>query len=112
MHLQQLIETKEGFGAGAQSVLTEFNSAIGTLSDLVRVPDEYVRAIEAAMGSNLQLVLTEKSQVAKEMLDHLSRRKHGRAGIVALEMLRQRGGEIPPNDLPAEGKPALKVLET
>ena len=110
--LQQLIETKEGFGAGAQSVLTEFNSAIGTLSDLVRVPDEYVRAIEAAMGSNLQLVLTEKSQVAKEMLDHLSRRKHGRAGIVALEMLRQRGGEIPPNDLPAEGKPALKVLET
>ena len=110
--LQQLIETKEGFSAGAQDVLTEFDSAIGTLSDLIRVPDEYVRAIEVAMGSNLQLVLTEQSQTANEILNHLAQHKQGRAGIVALEMLRERGGEIPPNDLPAEGKPALQVVET
>ena len=110
--LQQLIETKEGFSAGAQTVLAEFDSAIGSLSDLIRVPDEHVRAIEAAMGSNLQLVLTEQSQAANEMLSHLAHRKQGRTGIVALELLRERGGEIPPNDLPAEGKPALQVVET
>jgi chromosome segregation protein len=110
--LQQLIESKEGFGAGAQTLLEEFDSVIGTLSDLIRVPDEYVPAIGAALGSNLQLILTQKPDEANEMLARLARLKQGGASIVALEMLVERGGEIPPSDLPGKGKAALHVVET
>ena len=109
--LRQLIESKEGMGAGAQAVLGNFESAIGSLADQIRVPDEFVRAIEAALGAHLQLVLTEQSQAANEMLEHLARGEHGRASIVSLELLRARGGEIPPHDLPAEGVQALGIVE-
>jgi chromosome segregation protein len=109
--LRQLIESREGMDAGAQAVLGNFDSAMGLLADQIRVPDEHVRAIEAALGANLQLVLTEQSETANEMLEHLSRGEHGRASIVALDLLRARGGEIPPHDLPAEGVPALRIVE-
>ncbi len=110
--LKQLIESKEGFGAGAQTVLTQFDSAIGSLADQMRVPDEYVRAIEAALGSNLQLVITEAPQSADQMLRQLAQSEQGRASIVALELLRQRGGAIPPADIPAEANHALDIVET
>ena len=70
--LRQLIENKEGFSAGAQAVLSQFDSALGSLADQIRVPDEHVRAVEAALGANLQLVLTDQSAHANDMLGHLA----------------------------------------
>ena len=81
--LKQLIESKEGFSAGAQTVLTQFDSAIGSLADQIRVPDEHVRAVEAALGANLQLVITEQPQSADQMLQRLAQGEQGRASIVA-----------------------------
>ncbi|HCE04990.1 MAG TPA: chromosome segregation protein SMC [Verrucomicrobiales bacterium] len=110
--LKQLIESKEGFSAGAQTVLTQFDSAIGSLADQIRVPDEHVRALEAALGANLQLVITEQSQSADQMLHRLAQGEQGRASIVALELLRQRGGAIPPADIPEGAVHALDIVET
>ena len=109
--LRQLIESHEGTEAGAQAVLDEFDTAIGLLADQLRVPEEYVRAIEAALGANLQLVLTRQADSANDMLGHLTNGDHGRARIVALELLRERGGEVPPHDLPAEGLLASRIVE-
>ena len=110
--LKQLIESKEGFSAGAQTVLTQFDSAIGSLADQIRVPDEHVRALEAALGANLQLVITEQPQSADQMLHRLAQGEQGRASIVALELLRQRGGAIPPADIPEGAVHALDIVET
>ena len=110
--LKQLIESKEGFSAGTQTVLTQFDSAIGSLADQIRVPDEHVRAVEAALGANLQLVITEQPQSADQMLDRLAQGEQGRASIVALELLRQRGGAIPPADIPEGAVHALDIVET
>ena len=110
--LKQLIESKEGFSAGAQTVLTQFDSAIGSLADQIRVPDEHVRAVEAALGANLQLVITEQPQSADQMLHRLAQGEQGRASIVALELLRQRGGAIPPADIPKGAVHALDIVET
>jgi len=109
--LKQLIESKEGFSAGAQTVLTQFDSAIGSLADQIRVPDEHVRAVEAALGANLQLVITEQPQSADQMLQRLAQGEQGRASIVALELLRERGGAIPPSDIPDGTVPALDIVE-
>jgi chromosome segregation protein len=109
--LKQLIESKEGFSAGAQTVLTQFDSAIGSLADQIRVPDEHVRAVEAALGANLQLVITEQPQSADQMLQRLAQGEQGRASIVALELLRERGGAIPPSDIPNGTVPALGIVE-
>jgi len=110
--LNQLVETKEGFSAGAQTILTQFDSAMGALADQIDVPKEYEQAVTAALGLNLQLVITEQPQSVNEMLSRLSQDGLGKASIVSLELLRQRGGAIPPSDIPNEAKYILNIIKT
>ena len=110
--LKQLVESKEGFSAGAQTLLTQFDSAIGSLADQIEVSREYENAVTAALGANLQLVITEQPQNVDEMLHRLTEGELGRASIVSLELLRQRGGAIPPSDVPNEAIHALEVVKT
>ncbi|SVD73334.1 uncharacterized protein METZ01_LOCUS426188, partial [marine metagenome] len=110
--LKQLIESKEGFSTGAQTILMQFDSAIGSLADQIEVPREYEQAVTAALGANIQLVITEQPQNVDEMLRRLTDDDLGRASIVSLELLRQRGGVIPPSDVPNEAIHALDVVRT
>src|SRR5208283_3613335 len=55
-----------------------------------RVPDQYVTAIETALGHHLQLVLTEQPQAAQQILAELNTNKKGRASIAPLAWLKQR----------------------
>jgi chromosome segregation protein len=82
--LEQLQESHEGFGAGAVAALKQSQAVIGSLTDKIRVPDEYVAAVESALGHNLQLVLTEQPESAQEILSSLAANKQGRASIAAL----------------------------
>lgn len=109
--LKQLVETKEGFSAGAQTILNQFDSAIGALADQIDVPKEHERAVTAALGLNLQLVITEQPQSVDKMLSRLSQDGLGKASIVSLELLRQRGGAIPPSDIPNEAKYILDIIK-
>ncbi|MEJ0089622.1 MAG: hypothetical protein WDM80_07760 [Limisphaerales bacterium] len=48
------------------------------------MPDQFVTAVENALGHNLQLVLTEQPSSAQEILAELSTNKSGRASVAAL----------------------------
>ena len=63
---------------------------LGSLADQIRVPDQYVTAIETALGHHLQLVLTEQPEAAQQILADLSANKTGRASIAALVDCRRR----------------------
>ncbi|MCX6906052.1 MAG: chromosome segregation protein SMC, partial [Verrucomicrobia bacterium] len=82
--LEQLQDAHEGFSAGALAALRQSRAVLGSLADRIRVPDQYVVAIENALGHNLQLVLTEKPESAQQILAELSTTKKGRASIAAL----------------------------
>lgn len=82
--LEQLEGSHEGFSAGALAALRRSRSVIGSLADRIRVPDAYVIAIENALGHHLQLVLTERPESAKQILEELTRSKAGRASVAAL----------------------------
>jgi chromosome segregation protein len=82
--LEQLQGSHEGFGAGAVAALRKSQSVIGSLADRIRVPDQYVIAIENALGHNLQLVLTEQPEAAQQILSDLANTKAGRASVAAL----------------------------
>jgi chromosome segregation protein len=82
--LEQLEGSREGFDAGAVAALRQSRSVIGSLADRIRVPDQFVTAVENALGHNLQLVLTEQPESAQEILADLSANKSGRASIAAL----------------------------
>jgi len=82
--LEQLQGSHEGFSAGAVAALRKSRSVIGSLADRIRVPEQYVIAIENALGHNLQLVLTEQPESAQQILSDLSANKVGRASVAAL----------------------------
>ena len=86
--LEQLEAGHEGFSDGTLAALTKTDAVLGSLADKIRVPDQYVAAIEAALGHHLQLVLTERPEAAQEILNDLSANKRGRASIAPLEFAR------------------------
>ena len=84
--LEQLEGAHEGFDAGAVAALRQSRSVIGSLADRIRVPDQFVTAVESALGHNLQLVLTEQTSSAQEILAELNANKSGRASVAALSI--------------------------
>ena len=88
--LEQLEGSHEGFSAGAVAALRQSRSVIGSLADRIRVPDQFVVAIENALGHHLQLVLTEQPESAQEILADLTANKSGRASVAALSIQQYR----------------------
>ena len=84
--LEQLEGAHEGFDAGAVAALRRSRSVIGSLAERLRVPDEFVVAIENALGHHLQLVLTEQPESAQQILEELNTSKAGRASVAALSV--------------------------
>src|SRR2546427_8423563 len=84
--LEQLQAEHEGFSAGTLAALQRTEQVLGSMADRIRVPDQYVAAIESALGHHLQLVLTEKPEAAQQILATLSAHKQGRASIAPLAL--------------------------
>jgi chromosome segregation protein len=115
--LEQLQESHEGFGAGALAALKQSQSALGSLADRIRVPDQYIVAIEAAFGHHLQLLITEQPEAAQQILADLATNRKGRASIAALGLVGQAfqpagsNGWLESPTNPQTGMPALRVIE-
>ena len=71
---------------------------LGSLADKIRVPDQYVTAIETALGHHLQLVLTEQPESARQILADLSANKTGRASIAPLAFVRNGHAAAAPGE--------------
>ena len=87
--LQQLVDSGEGFQKGTQAVLQGldepefFNNGVrGVLAGLIEVEDDYTVAVEAALGSHLQAVLVTNTDYAQAIIDRLTDKKLGEAGII------------------------------
>ena len=89
--LEQLQADHEGFSAGSLAALRQSRHVLGSLVDRIRVPDQYVAAIEAALGHHLQLVLTEQPESARQILAELNTNKAGRASVVPLAFMGPEG---------------------
>ena len=86
--LEQLQASHEGFSAGALAALKQSPHLLGTLVDRIRVPEKYITAVEAALGHNLQLVLTEEPESAWQILADLRAHSRGRASIAPLSLFK------------------------
>ncbi|HTV76166.1 MAG TPA: hypothetical protein VMD57_04135, partial [Candidatus Baltobacteraceae bacterium] len=112
--LEQLEGSREGFDAGAVAALRQSRSVIGSLADRIRVPEQFVVAVENALGHHLQLVLTEQPESAQEILADLSANKTGRASVAALSIgipddkQLVFGGELSPDENKTAAQNGLK----
>ena len=92
--LEQLQAEHEGFSAGSLAALKQSRDVLGSLADRIRVPDQYVTAIETALGHHLQLVLTEHAESAHQILADLTANKTGRASVAPLSLTRNGDAHV------------------
>lgn len=107
--LEQLQSDHEGFSAGSLAALRQSQHVLGSLADKIRVPDQFITAIETALGQHLQLVLTEQPESAQQILAELSAQKKGRASIAPMSFLRP-AGEASGSELQSD-RPAPSTIE-
>jgi chromosome segregation protein len=110
--LRQLNIAGAGLASGTQAVLRGldkpelFKSAIaGVLGTLLEVEPQFIPAIEAILGQNLQAVLVRNAEVAVALLDSLAHgKKVGRATVALVEPESAgRASASEPRALPAGG---------
>ncbi|MFQ5521597.1 MAG: hypothetical protein ACE5FK_09375, partial [Candidatus Methylomirabilia bacterium] len=99
--LEQLEREREGYGTGVRAVFategsTALRGVVGTVADLLEVPQELERAVEAVLGERLTWVVLEHFEDCKLALEFLKERRAGPATFVPLDTL------PPGNDLPED----------
>ncbi len=103
--LEQMVAKGEGLEKGTQTVLAGCNDpesmkvgVRGLLAAHLEVEPEYVRAVEAALGENLNAVLVNDHTLAERIIDHLTRSQSGEVVL------------LPENFLPPELPRQLSTL--
>ncbi|HWR38659.1 MAG TPA: chromosome segregation protein SMC [Patescibacteria group bacterium] len=89
----------EGFGRGIRSILKcrenpepDYGWArgiCGAVAAILKVPDEYVTAVEIALGGALQHMIVEDDGVAKQAIQYLKRMNLGRATFLPLNTVKK-----------------------
>jgi chromosome segregation protein len=93
--LRELRDNYEGFAIGVRAVMRakqenmpEADGVIGPAGDLLSTEKTYERAIEAALGGNINNVVVKNSEAAKAAVDFLKRHKAGRVTFLPLDIIR------------------------
>jgi chromosome segregation protein len=90
--LEHLEREREGYGAGVRAMFARttaggLSGVVGTVADLLEVPNGLEAAVEAVLGDRLQWVVVERFEHARGALDYLDREGAGAATLLPLETL-------------------------
>ncbi len=103
--LDELAKDYEGYFTSVKSILKEKNDVLsgvcGVIGELISVPDKYEIAIEIALGSAIQNIVTKTEEDAKIAIRYLKENKKGRATFLPIS-------DIKPKSLGKEQKDILK----
>ncbi len=113
--LRQLNAEGEGFAEGTQAVLRGLDNPeffkpaiVGALAGFIEVEQQFIPAIEAALGQNLQAIVTKDTMIAESIIKTLAGKKLGRASL-ALRELGTRNAECGTNRPLPEGAVAWAI---
>ncbi len=90
--LERLEREREGYGAGVRAMFAHpgtgnLGGVVGTVADLLEVPNGLEAAVEAVLGDRLQWVVVERFEHARAALGYLEREGAGAATLLPLETL-------------------------
>ena len=79
----------EGYNNTVRMLMQRSQSGIiGTVSDIIEVPSEYVTAVETALGGALQHIVCEDDDAATKAISWLKSSKSGRATFLPVKSVR------------------------
>lgn len=85
--LSNLTERYEGYGGSVKKVMEQkdkYKGIVGVVADIIKVDKKYETAIEIALGGNIQNVVTDNEETAKQVIAYLKTNKLGRATFLPL----------------------------
>ncbi|HEX5323133.1 MAG TPA: chromosome segregation protein SMC, partial [Capsulimonadaceae bacterium] len=117
--LQDLEDAQEGYYSGVRAVLqaARRKEIVGehiVVADAFSVPPGYELAMETALGSSLQDIITDTEESAKDAIEYLKQTKAGRATFLPLNRMRPPRAELRPGtakNLKGYLGPALAILD-
>ena len=87
--IEEMEANYEGYNNTVRMLMQRNQSGIiGTVSDIIEVPPEYVTAVETALGGALQHIVCEDDSAAKSAINWLKSTKSGRATFLPVESVR------------------------
>jgi len=100
--LKDMEKDMEGYFPGVKSMLTakrnkpeEWSGIMGSVADIITVPNELVLPTEVAIGSQLQNLITATSEEAKRAINYLKTNKSGKVTFLPLDTIQAKPFEIP-----------------
>ena len=93
--LKNMTERYEGYGNSIKKImeLKETKKGIvGVVADIIKVDKKYETAVETALGGNIQNVVTDNENTAKEAIEFLKKGKFGRATFLPLSSIANKTG--------------------
>lgn len=96
----------DGFAGSVKAVLENsrrgtLSGVLGTVSQLIRVDDKYITAVETALGNAIQDIVTKDAKTAKNAMLLLKNNRAGRATFLPLSDIVPR--PIQPSELSGDG---------
>ena len=95
--LKELQAAHEGYYTGVRAILkvremepARFGGICGVIAELIRTEPDYELAMEVALGSAIQNVVTETAEDAQSGIEFLKQTKAGRVTFLPLDILRTR----------------------
>ncbi len=95
--LQELQSAYEGYYAGVRAVMQakthdpdQFQGVCGVVAELLTTDADYELAIEVALGSDIQSVITETAEDAQSSVAFLKKHRAGRVKFLPLDFIRER----------------------
>ena len=100
--LRRISEHYEGYGQGEKSVLSakgKLAGIIDTVANLITTQEEYLKAIESALGPSLQFIVCQDADSALKGIEFLKRENGGRVTFLALDKIDALNVDSPRIDL-------------
>jgi chromosome segregation protein len=91
--LEEMQENYAGYYAGVRAVMQEtasLDGIVGTVAELIKIPKDYVQAIDTVLGSRSQFVVVENEKAGRDAINYLKRNKKGRATFLPLTTIKAR----------------------
>ena len=92
--LRRMQASYEGFGVGIKTVLKAQaawrQDLVGVVAELIKVEDQFVAAIETALGEGAQNIVARTAQAAKQAIAFLKQNGTGRATFLPLDTVQRR----------------------
>ena len=91
--LKELQDNYSGFYQGVRAILKEkkqFPGIVGAVAELVDIPETYQVALETALGTSVQHIVTADDQSAREAISYLKQQRLGRATFLPLTTVKAR----------------------